>query len=110
MESRTVLYVESKEIVYLLLPCCGARKQAIVPQNRSETACLPEKRQSRFSEEYALACVFRPLPLEQTGACPKLTLENFLFAQNRRDTAIFKKKLHPPPAAVGSLPRDLPEY
>ena len=47
---------------------------------------------------------FRPRPLEQTGACPKLTLEHFLFAQNRRETAIFKKKLHLPPAAVGSLP------
>ena len=43
------------ERAWALLPCCGARKQAIVPQNRSGTACLPEKRQSRFSEEYALA-------------------------------------------------------
>ena len=60
------LYGESKEVVHSLLPCCGARKQAIVPQNRSGTACLPEKRQSRFSEEYALA-EFRPRPLAQTG-------------------------------------------
>ena len=26
MESRTVLYGESKEVVHSLLPCCGARK------------------------------------------------------------------------------------
>ena len=85
------LYGESKEVVHSLLPCCGARKQAIVPQNRSGTACLPEKRQSRFSEEYALACVFRPLPLEQTGDCPAKPLGNCLFARKQAINAVFPK-------------------
>ncbi len=79
------------ERVWALLPCCGARKQAIVPQNRSGTACLPEKRQSRFSEEYALACVFRPLPLEQTGDCPAKPLGNCLFARKQAINAVFPK-------------------
>ena len=68
------------------LPVCPKNGKAVFPKNRRSLA------------------EFRPRPLAQTGACPKLSLEHFLFAQNRRETAIFKKKLHLPPAAVGSLP------
>ena len=39
MESRTVLYVESKEIVYLLLPCCGARNSLLAIRSQNFDRC-----------------------------------------------------------------------
>ena len=41
MESRTVLYVESKEIAYLLLPCCGTRKPGDMPSLRDGSIYFP---------------------------------------------------------------------